>query len=42
MSTIAHFGSKTHKLIGTNDTEETQGIMRGKNAKVLLGVPEKR
>jgi hypothetical protein len=42
VSTIAHFVSKTHKLIGTNDTEETQGIMRGNNAKVLLGVPEKR
>ena len=30
VSTIAHFGSKNHKLIGTDDTEETQGIMREK------------
>ena len=30
VSTIAHFGSKTHKLIGTDDTEETQSIMREK------------
>ena len=30
VSTIAHFGLKNHKLIGTDDTEETQGIMREK------------
>jgi hypothetical protein len=33
VSTIAHFGSKNHKLIGTDDTEETQGIMREKMLK---------
>ena len=33
VSTIAHFGSQTHKLVGTNDTEETQGIMREKMLK---------
>jgi hypothetical protein len=31
--TIAHFGSKNHKLIGTDDTEETQDIMREKMLK---------
>ena len=33
VSTIAHFGSKNHKLIGTDDTEETQSIMREKMLK---------
>ena len=33
VSTTAHFKSKTHKLIGTDDTEETQGIMREKMLK---------
>jgi ATPase subunit of ABC transporter with duplicated ATPase domains len=33
VSTIAHFGSKNHKLIGTDDTEETQDIMREKMLK---------
>jgi hypothetical protein len=33
VSTIAHFGSKNHKLIGTDDTEETQGIMKEKMLK---------
>ena len=33
VSTTAHFKSKTHKLIGTDNTEETQGIMRGKMLK---------
>ncbi|CAB4034320.1 Hypothetical predicted protein [Paramuricea clavata] len=30
VSTIAHFGSKNHKLIGTDDMEEAQSIMREK------------
>jgi hypothetical protein len=33
VSTIAHFGSKNHKLIGTDDTEEAQSIMREKMLK---------
>ena len=33
VSTTAHFKSKTHKLFGTDDTEETQGIMREKMLK---------
>jgi hypothetical protein len=33
VTAIPHFGSKNHKLIGTDDTEETQGIMREKMLK---------
>jgi hypothetical protein len=33
VAAIAHFGSKKHKLIDTDDTEETQSIMREKMLK---------
>jgi hypothetical protein len=33
VTAIPHFGSKNHKLIGTDDTEETQSIMKEKMLK---------
>jgi hypothetical protein len=33
VSTVAHFRSKTHKLVGTDDTEEVHGIMKEKMLK---------
>jgi hypothetical protein len=33
VSTVAHFRSKTHKLVGTDDTEEVHDIMKEKMLK---------
>jgi hypothetical protein len=38
VSTVAHFKSKTHRLVGIDDTEETLNTMKEKNAEVLFGV----